>query len=132
MEGYVMATTPTGANIGHCMAEAPGTPCTRFPTGVACALATPYVMDYNMPACIDRLLLVAEAMGLVVDGLSKKCKNVAIMTVQDGIELVLKDVELPTSLREAGVSKGRHSKSCKIPSSKNGNHTTFYRSTTEG
>jgi alcohol dehydrogenase class IV len=100
--GYAMATTLTGANIGHCMAEALG-PLYKVPHGGACALVTPYVMDYNMPACIDRLGLVAEAMGLDVHGLSKR--DAAIMTVQAARDLV-KDVELPTSLREVEFPKG--------------------------
>ena len=99
--GYAMATTPTGANIGHCMAEALG-PMYKVPHGVACALVTPYVMDYNMPACIDRLALVAEAMGLDAHGLSKR--DAAIMTIQAARDLV-KDVELPTSLREVEFPK---------------------------
>ena len=99
--GYAMATTPTGANIGHCIAEALG-PRYKIPHGVACALVTPYVMDYNMPACIDRFDLVAESMGLNVDGLSKR--DGAIMTVQ-AVRDLAKDVELPTSLNEVGFPK---------------------------
>jgi alcohol dehydrogenase class IV len=99
--GYAMATTPTGANIGHCMAEALG-PMYKVPHGIACALVTPYEMDFNMPACIDRLALVGEVMGLDVHGLPKR--EAAVATVQATRDLV-KDLELPTSLREVGFPK---------------------------
>jgi len=96
-----MATTATGANIGHCMAEAIG-PMYKVPHGVACALVTPYVMDYNMPACIERLGLVAETMGLDVHGIPKR--DAAIMAVQATRDLV-KDLELPVTLKEVGFPK---------------------------
>jgi len=100
--GLVMGATPAGANIGHCISEALG-PMYKVPHGVACALVTPYMMDYNMPACIDRLAMVAEYMGLDVHGLSKR--DAAITAVQATRDLV-HDLELPASLKEVDFPKG--------------------------
>jgi len=100
--GLVMGATPAGANIGHCISESLG-PMYKVPHGVACALVTPYMMDYNMPACVDRLAIVAEYMGLDVHGLSKR--ETAIMAVHATRDLV-KDLELPLSLKEVGFPKG--------------------------
>jgi alcohol dehydrogenase class IV len=107
--GLAMGTTPAGANIGHCMVEALG-PLYKVPHAVACGLVTPYVMDYNMPACIERLAMVAEAMSLDVHGLSKR--DAATMAVQATRDLV-KDIELPTSLKEIGFSKNEIPKTAK-------------------
>jgi alcohol dehydrogenase class IV len=100
--GLELGATPAGCNIGHCMSEGFG-PMYKVPHGVACALVTPYMMDYNMPACLERLAMVAEYMGLEVHGLSKR--DAAIMAVQATRDLV-KDLELPTSLKEVGFPKG--------------------------
>jgi len=100
--GLAMGATPAGANIGHCISESLG-PMYHVPHGVAAALVTPYMMDYLMPACIERLALVAEYMGLDVHSLSKR--NAAIMAVRAARDLV-KDLELPVSLKEIGFSKG--------------------------
>jgi len=75
----------------------------NVPHGVACALVTPYMMDYVMPACIERLAMVAEYMALDVHGLSKR--DAALMAVKATRDLV-KDLELPVSLKEVGFPKG--------------------------
>ena len=99
--GLVMGATPAGSNLGHCIAESLG-PMYSVPHGIACALVTPYVMDYNMPACIERLAMVAEYMGLDVHGLSKR--DAAMMAVQAARDLV-RDLELPVSLKEVNFPK---------------------------
>jgi alcohol dehydrogenase class IV len=55
-----------------------------------------------MPASIDRLALVAEAMGLDIHGLEKR--DMALMAIQATRDL-LKDLELPVSLKELGFPK---------------------------
>ncbi len=100
--GLAMGATPAGVNLGHCISEALG-PMYKVPHGVACAIVTPYVMDYNMPACIERLAIVAEAMGLDVHGMSKR--DAAIMAIQATRDLI-EDLELPVSLKEVGFPKG--------------------------
>jgi len=102
MGGLVMGATPAGANIGHCISESLG-PMYNVSHGVACGIVTPYMMDYNMPACIERLAMVAETMGLEVHGLPKR--DAALMAVQATRDLV-KDLELPTSLKEVNFPKG--------------------------
>lgn len=100
--GLVMGATPAGANIGHCISEALG-PMYKVPHGAACALVTPYMMDFNLPACIDRLAMVAEYMGLDVHGLSKR--DAALMAVEATRDLV-RDLELPVTLKEVNFPKG--------------------------
>ena len=99
--GLVMGATPNGGNIAHCISESLGARY-KVPHGVFCALVTPYVMHYNMPASIDRLALVAEAMGLDIHGLEKR--DMALMAIQATRDL-LKDLELPVSLKELGFPK---------------------------
>ncbi len=99
--GLAMGSTPAGVNIGHCISESLG-PMYKVPHGVACALVTPYMMDYNMPACIDRLAMAAEYMGMDVHGLSKR--DAAITAIQATRDLV-DDLELPISLKEVNFPK---------------------------
>ncbi len=72
--------------------------------GTACALALPYVMRYNLPACTLGLAKVAEAMGERVEGLSLKEK--AIKAVKAVREIVI-DVDNPSSLKEIGVPRDK-------------------------
>jgi alcohol dehydrogenase len=99
--GLVMGATPAGANIGHCISEAIG-PMYKIPHGVACAIVTPHMMEYNLPACIERLAMVASYMGLDVHGLPPRMA--AVEAVRAVKELV-KDLELPISLKEVNVPK---------------------------
>ncbi|MEM1515468.1 MAG: iron-containing alcohol dehydrogenase [Candidatus Bathyarchaeia archaeon] len=99
--GLAMGATPAGANIGHCISEAIG-PIYKIPHGIACAIVTPYMMEYNLPACIERLAMVASYMGLDVHGLPlRKAAIEAIKFVKELVE----DLELPISLKDVGVPK---------------------------
>lgn len=73
-----------------------------IPHGLSCGLGLPYVMDYNLPACVDKFLSIANAMGEQVKGLPKlEGAFKAIVAVKELIE----DVGLPSSLKETGVPK---------------------------
>jgi alcohol dehydrogenase len=74
----------------------------KIPHGTACGIALPYVMEYNIVVSVDRLKLIAEAMGEKVNNLSKK--EAAYKAVYAVKELI-SDVGLPTSMKEVGIDK---------------------------
>lgn len=87
------------AIMGHMTAEALG-PRYGIPHGLACALVLPYAMDFNLPGCMDKLALVASAMGVDVRELS--LREAACEAVRAVAEL-MKDCGMCTSLEEHGV-----------------------------
>ena len=84
------------ANLGHCIAEAMGSKY-RIPHGVACALALPYTMEFNLPACTERLAEIASVVLEDLGGLSTY--DMALQSV-DAVLGLMEDIELPTSLRQ--------------------------------
>ena len=86
------------ANLGHCIAEAIGSKY-RIPHGVACALALPYTMEFNLPACTERLAEIADVVREDVE--MPSAYDAALGSVEAVLGL-MEDVELPTSLREVG------------------------------
>jgi alcohol dehydrogenase class IV len=69
--------------------------------GVAIGIMMPYVMNFNLIACIDRFKDIAIAMGESVDGLSKiEAAHKAPLAVLQ----LLKSIGLPTTLKEAGAN----------------------------
>lgn len=70
--------------------------------GMSCGVALPYAMEFNLVILPDRLGLVAEATGVDVTGLSQR--EAAYEGIYAARQLV-KDIGLPTSLRELGVRK---------------------------
>jgi alcohol dehydrogenase class IV len=70
--------------------------------GYACAMALPYIMDFNAMACLPKMAKVAIAMG----------ENVSGMSLWDAASLAVSSVKrlneslgVPLSLRELGVSR---------------------------
>jgi alcohol dehydrogenase class IV len=70
--------------------------------GAGNGLFLPYVMEYNIPACPERLAAVARLLGEKVDGLSDL--EAAGLAVQAVLRLE-KDIGIPTSLQELGVEE---------------------------
>ena len=71
-----------------------------LPIGTISAVLLPYVMRYNMIACIDKYAIIAKAMGARTDHLSKReAADQAIDMVQ---QLAL-DVGIPSGLAELGL-----------------------------
>jgi alcohol dehydrogenase len=97
--GLCMVLIP--CNIGHCVAEAIG-PKYKIAHGIACAIVTPYQMEYNLPACIDRLVLLANCLGEDVHDYSKR---VAAYKAINAVKDLIKDLELPTCLKEVKFPK---------------------------
>lgn len=73
----------------------------RMPHGVACGLALPYVMAYNMPAVAESLSRAAEAIG-EGGGDPLEASKGLVRRVMD----LARMVGIPTSLREVGAEEG--------------------------
>ncbi len=72
------------------------------PHGMANALLLPYVMDWNLPGCLDTFPTVAEALGEDVRGLSPRAAaEVAVDTVRQ----LARDLSIPERLRDVGVTR---------------------------
>jgi alcohol dehydrogenase len=87
------------ANIGHCISEAVGSKY-KIPHGVACGIALPYAMEYNLPLLVDKLAMVASAMGEDTAGYAKR--DASQMSIDATLKL-MEDIDMPTNLREVGV-----------------------------
>jgi len=87
------------ANIGHCVAEAAGSKY-GIPHGIACAIALPYAMEYNLPAIPEKLALIASAMGH--DNADLPLRKAASKSVEAVFNL-MEEIDLPTCLKEYNV-----------------------------
>ena len=87
------------ATIGHCVSEAVGSRY-KIPHGVACAIALPYAMEYNLPLLEEKFASLATVFGEDTTGMSK---HQASFRSVDAVIKLMKDVGLPTNLKEAGV-----------------------------
>ncbi len=72
-----------------------------MPHGEACAILLPYVMEYNLPAAIDRYGTIAEAMGQNVAGLSKRA---AAEKAVEAVRRLARDIGIPDKLSEVGLT----------------------------
>ena len=82
----------------------------EYPVGVATGcthgagngMLLPFVMEYNIPACAERLAIVAALLGERVDGLSdREAAELAVNAVQR-----MKDeIEIPMRLRDVGIEE---------------------------
>lgn len=97
--GLAFSNAPVGCV--HAMAHACGALC-GVPHGIANGLLLPYGMEYNLESCLDRYVLVAEAMGVETRGLSDQ--DAAKLGV-DAIRKLTKDLGLPQRLSEVGVKE---------------------------
>lgn len=96
-----MAFSNVGLGLVHGMAHPMGS-LFDVPHGVANALLLPTVMEYNMPACLDKYPEIARAMGVDTDGMTREeasqaaCRAVRDLAVRVGI---------PQHLTELGITK---------------------------
>jgi alcohol dehydrogenase len=74
----------------------------RIPHGVACGLALPHAMEFNVVVSADRLAAIAEAMGVDTTGLTLRQAAYAAV---DAVSELIEDVGLPTTLKEVGIKK---------------------------
>lgn len=96
-----MALTSAGTAAVHALAYPLGGKY-KIPHGVANSMLLPHVMKYNMDAITDRLALVAEPMGISVQGLSNS--QLAEKVVEKIIEWT-SVLEIPQDLKNYGVKE---------------------------
>jgi alcohol dehydrogenase class IV len=89
----------SGVCAGHAAAY---TLTVTVPHGVGCALAMPYVMELNSPACLPRLAAIAGAAGAKEEGASQE-KN-AFNAVK-AVRQLMEEVKSPLSLKEIGIKE---------------------------
>jgi len=90
------------AILGHCLAEAFG-PKYGVPHGVAVGLALPYILDFNLSACRDKVVSFAPALG--IEGNAGSARIIADKVPQALLEL-MRDVDLPTTLKQVNFPEG--------------------------
>jgi lactaldehyde reductase len=70
------------------------------PHGEANAILLPHSMRYNLDACADRQRLIAEAIGVASSTMTDEEAGLA---AADAVDELCRELELPRTLREAGV-----------------------------
>ncbi len=70
------------------------------PHGEANGILLPHTMRYNLDACADRQRLIAEAIGVADSAMTDEEAGLAAAEAVDGL---CRELELPRTLREAGV-----------------------------
>jgi len=86
-----------GVCAGHAAAYAFAVKC-RIPHGISCAIALPYIMEYNAPACMSALAAISKTLG----SQGRTIERDAFDAVE-AVRNLMKDVDIPLSLRELGV-----------------------------
>ena len=96
-----MAFSNAGLTAVHALEYPIGvaTGCTH---GAANGLLLPYVMEYNIPACPERLAMVARLLGELVDGLPER---VAAQRAAAAVERLKADIGIPLRLRNLGIGE---------------------------
>ncbi|MDD2338323.1 MAG: iron-containing alcohol dehydrogenase, partial [Geobacteraceae bacterium] len=95
------AFSSAGLGIAHSLAHQPGS-FIGLPHGVCNAIFLPLVCEFNMIACVEKYVDVAEAMGVNVAGLTPRDAALA------GIEAIRKlssDIGIPSGLAELGMKE---------------------------
>jgi|BEDMetMinimDraft_2_1075160.scaffolds.fasta_scaffold02278_2 Alcohol dehydrogenase, class IV len=101
--GMVIAYPWVGgpAILGHCLAEAFG-PKFNIPHGMAVGISLPYILNFNLPACIEKMYFISQSIGLKEDGSSLKslAKKLPYFILQ-----LLSELEMPTRLKDINFPK---------------------------
>ncbi len=101
--GMGFSNSMTGAV--HALAHALGGQC-GIPHGLANGILLPHVMDFNVSERPERFMMVADAMGISVDGMEPEAAGrLAVQAVKD----LLKEVGLTQTLKDLGVPTDRES-----------------------
>ena len=91
-----MAFSNVGLGVVHGMAHPMGA-IFDIPHGVANALLLPTIMEFNMPAAVDKYVQIAKAMDVYSAGMSKEEDAVRALAIRVGI---------PQHLTELGINEG--------------------------
>jgi len=94
-----MAFSNVGLGVVHGMAHPLGA-IFDIPHGVANALLLPTVMEYNMPAALDKYVQIAKAMDVYVVGMSRE---EAAQAAVDAVKALYVRVGIPQHLSEIGI-----------------------------
>jgi len=89
------------AILGHCLAEAFG-PKYGVAHGVAVGIALPYMLNFNLTACAEKVAFFAEATGTRRWGRSER--ETAKLVPQAILQL-MRDLELPTTLKQVNFPR---------------------------
>jgi alcohol dehydrogenase class IV len=102
MYGGLAVNTPAACNISHCIAEILG-PMLGVPHGIAVAITTPYGMSFNLPACKQKMMAIAEALAPAQNASPDQAAQIAIGAVNQ----LVKDIGLPSSFGHASLDHGK-------------------------
>lgn len=95
-----MAFSNVGLGLVHGMAHPMGS-LFDVPHGVANALLLPTIMEFNMPACLNKYPEIAKAMGVDVSGMTKEQASQAAC---DAVKDLAIKVGIPQHLSELGIT----------------------------
>ncbi|WP_305150331.1 lactaldehyde reductase [uncultured Duncaniella sp.] len=96
-----MAFSNVGLGLVHGMAHPLGS-LFDIPHGVANALLLPTIMEWNMPACLDKYPAIAEAMGVDISDMSRE---EAAQAACDAVKALSIKVGIPQHLSEIGIKE---------------------------
>lgn len=101
-----MAFSNVGLGVVHGMAHPLGA-IFDIPHGVANALLLPTIMAFNAPAALDKYVIIAKAMGVYKEGMSKEK---AAETAVEAVKALAIRVGIPQHLSELGIKESDLSK----------------------
>jgi len=93
------AFTVAQVGLAHAMAHTVGT-LHHVPHGVACGIALPHVMRFNVDHAAAKLAQVAQALGVDTQGMSERD---AALAAADTVQALMREVGHPMRLRDVGV-----------------------------
>jgi len=96
-----IAICNSGTVLGHAVAYTFAAQ-HRLPHGLSCGIALPYVMEYNMPLTQNKIVEVGKAMGLRFENISLR---MASLETIEAVRNLLKDLDMPTSLKAMGIGR---------------------------
>lgn len=96
-----MAFSNVGLGLVHGMAHPMGS-LFDVPHGVANALLLPTIMEFNMPACLDKYPEIARAMGVDTTGMTREEASQAAV---DAVKALAVKVGIPQHLSDLGITE---------------------------
>jgi alcohol dehydrogenase class IV len=96
-----IAFDQSGLGVAHCMGHPMGG-LFNVPHGVACAMALPIAMEYNLIASTEKFVDIAVALGQDVTNLIKReAAKLAVKAVKE----IMIDLDIPLKLNEVNISE---------------------------